>query len=273
MKTLLKIFTVSILFLLTSCEEVIHVDLDTAEPRLVIDASIDWVKGTIGNEQKIKLTTTTGYYDTTFPTVSGASVSIENSSNVIFDFIETPGTGEYICTNFQPIIGETYTLTIALNGEIYTATETLIASPILSDVIDQNNEGGFGGDEVEIKTYFQDDGNQENYYLFSHKSSIVAFPEYEVEDDENVQGNEITMTYTNEDLAAGDVVDIKLYGISRRYYDYFNKILTAAGGDGNPFPTTPAAVRGNIVNQTNFNNFAFGYFRLSELDVKNYVVQ
>lgn len=273
MKIVIKFFIITIGLFLTGCEDVIHVDLDTAQPRLVIDASIDWVKGTTGNEQKIKLSTTTGYYNATFPTVSGASITVTNSSSVVFDFIEISGTGEYVCNNFQPVIGETYTLSILLNGEIYTATETFIGVPSIQPEIDQNNEGGFGGDEVEIMTYYQDDGNQENYYLYSHKSNRVAFPQYQVENDENVQGNQITMIYSNKDLIPGDILDIKLFGISRRYHEYFNKILLASGNDDSPFPSTPAAVRGNIVNQTNFNNFAYGYFRLSEVDVKNYVLQ
>ncbi|MBL7712163.1 MAG: hypothetical protein JNL13_06860, partial [Chitinophagaceae bacterium] len=48
--------------LLLSCTKVVVVDLKTAEPKLVVDASIDWVKGTPGHEQQIKLSTTTGYY-------------------------------------------------------------------------------------------------------------------------------------------------------------------------------------------------------------------
>jgi hypothetical protein len=49
---------ISAIFFL-SCEDVVTVDLNTAPPKLVIEASINWYKGTPGNEQKIKLTTTT----------------------------------------------------------------------------------------------------------------------------------------------------------------------------------------------------------------------
>ena len=34
-----------------SCEDVIDVDVNNAEPRLVIEASLDWEKGTAGNGQ------------------------------------------------------------------------------------------------------------------------------------------------------------------------------------------------------------------------------
>ncbi|MXN92376.1 DUF4249 family protein [Flavobacterium sp. Sd200] len=256
-----------------SCEDVITVDLDTAAPRLVIDASIDWVKGTPGNEQKIVLSTTTGYYSPDFPTVSGANITVTNSAGNVFTFTETPETGEYICTNFIPVVGETYQMVIILNGETYTATETLTATPNIEETIEQDNEGGMGGDEIEITFYYQDDPAATNYYLFNISSPRSAFPELSIEDDENSQGNMTPEYYSHEDLKPGDLVNIRLYGISERYYQYMNKLIIASGGDTGPWPPTPSVVRGNIVNQSNFNNFAFGYFRLAEVDTRDYVIQ
>lgn len=273
MKTFIKILIVITGMSLTGCEDVIHVDLETAAPKLVIDASIDWIKNTPGNEQKIKLSTTTGYYSNEIPTVSGATVIVANSANTIFNFTEIPNTGEYVCTDFEPVIGETYTLTITLNGETYTATETLIDVPSMEDIIDQRNTGGISGDEVEITYYYQDNGSQENYYLNRILNPRVAFPVFELEDDRYTQGNRMSESYSHEDLKPGDLVNIRFYGISKRYYNYFNKLLLASGNDGSPFPTTPTAVRGNIVNQTDSKNFPFGYFRLSEVDIKNYTIQ
>src|SRR6187402_2546578 len=100
------------LFFFASCEDVVNVDLNTAPPRLVVDASINWQKGTDGAVQKIILSTTTDYYSNVIPKVSGATVSIKNSENTTFVFTEIPNTGEYQCNNFDPIIGETYTLTV-----------------------------------------------------------------------------------------------------------------------------------------------------------------
>jgi len=182
-------------------------------------------KNTSGNVQKIKLSTTTDYYNTSFPIVSGAIVTVTNSTNTVFNFIENPGTGEYICTNFIPVINENYTLTITVNGETYTATETLLNVPSIENNILQNNAGGFAGDEIEITYYYQDNVAQENYYLFGVKTSHTAFPIYDAENDENTQGNLMSEQYSHKDLVAGDVVDIKLCGISKdiiripkRYY-------------------------------------------------------
>lgn len=273
MKPFIKILIVTIALFLTGCEDVIQVDLDTAPPQLVIDASIDWVKNTAGNEQKIKLSTTTGYYNAEFPTVSGATVTVTNTANTIFSFTENPGTGEYNCTNFVPAIGETYTLKITLNGQTYTAAETLTNVPNMEDTIDQNDKGGFGGDEVEITYYFQDNGDQDNYYLHSFENPRIAFPEFQAENDENNQGNRTPVFYANKDLKPGDIVKIKFYGISKRYFDYFKKLSLASGNGGSPFQTTPIGVRGNIVNQTNSKNFTYGYFKLSEVDTRNYTIE
>lgn len=273
MKHILKYLVVSCCIFLLSCTKVVEVDLATAEPKLVIDASIDWIKGTTGGEQKIKLSTTTEYYSAAFPTVSGAAITITNSANTVFTFMEQPGTGEYSCTDFQPVIGETYTLKVALNGEVYTATEPCIGVPDIENNIEQNNAGGFGGNEIEIKYYYQDNGSEENYYLHRILSPVSVYPEYKAIDDENSQGKLMQEYFSDKELKAGDVIHIRLYGISRRYYDYFKKLLTASGAEAGPFQTTPGAVRGNIINQTHSENFAYGYFRLSEVDVKDYVIQ
>lgn len=257
---------------LTGCSKVIKVDLKTAPTKLVIDASIDWLKNTQGNEQSITLSTTTGYYNDEFPTVSGAIIFITNSTNTVFNFSESTNKGEYICKDFKPVPGETYKLTVTLNGVTYAASETLMGTPDIDHDIPQNDKGG-GGDEIEIQFSYQDDGSRDNYYVSGIKSNRVAYPQYFAENDENFQGRKMTQFYSHKDLVKGDSLNIKLYGVSRRFFDYFKKILLASGNDDSPFPTTPTEVRGNINNQSNANNYVLGYFRLSEVVSRNYTIQ
>lgn len=273
MKLLKGILILTAAVFLPGCEKVIDVDLNTASPKLVIDASIDWVKNTPGNEQRIILSTTTGYYNAEFPTVSGATISISNSANTVFNFPETSDAGEYICTDFKPVMGETYKLTVILNGVTYSAVETFIGTPEIDNTISQSNSGGMTGDEIEIQFSYQDDGTRDNYYMTSVKTKHVAFPEFDLESDEDYQGNKMVQFYSHEDLEKGDSLNIKLYGTSKRFFEYFKKIVLASGNDGSPFPTIPTAVRGNIVNQTDAENYALGYFRLSEVATRGYTIQ
>lgn len=267
------VLTIVTLLILISCEDVVDVDLETAEPKLVIDASLKWQKGTTGNEQTIVLTTTTGFYEDEVPAVIGATVFVTNGNNDVFTFTEIPNTGEYFCANFVPEIDQTYTLTVIYNGETYTATETLKEVPEITSVI-QDNEGGFTGDQIEVRFFYDDIPNLDNYYLIQFNTSITFLPEYDVISDEFFQNNQMFGLYTNEDLNANDNVTLTLQGISESYYNYMNILLGIAGsGGGSPFQTPPATVRGNIVNQTNFDNYALGFFRLSETDTMDYVIE
>lgn len=272
-KSVLIVFTLLLSTLsLTSCEDVVDVDLNTASPKLVIDASIKWQKGTLGDTQTIKLTTTTGYFEDVIPTVSGAIVFITDSNSIQYDFNEDIGTGIYMCINFNPVLNETYVLTVIHNGQTYLATENLIPSPTI-DSVAQNDEGGFTGDDIEVKFFFQDNGLLDNFYLIQFNASFSTLPEYSVVDDEFFQGNQMFGLYFNEDLKPTTSLKFTLHGISERYHNYMNVLLGVAGNSGGPFQAPPATVRGNIVNQTNFDNFALGYFRLSETDTMTYTVQ
>lgn len=273
MKKIQFIVSFIIITLFISCEEVIEVDLDTAPPRLVVDASIDWFKDTDGSEQTIKLSTTTGYYSNVIPAVTGATVFVTNSEGTVFDFSEVQGTGEYVCTNFIPVIGETYTLTVTYNNQTYTAVETLYAVPEISSV-EQNNEGGFLGNNIEVRFFYQDNPLEDNFYMTRFDVGFLPFPDYNVSEDRLFQGNQMFGIFSDEDLEPGNILDIKLYGISQRYYSYMQLLITISRGSGaGPFQSVPATVRGNLINQTDSENYALGYFRLSEVSALQYTVQ
>ena len=252
------LFFIALLFI--SCEDVVEVDLPTAEPRLVVEAFINWQEGTDGAYQVVRLSTTAGYYETQVPPVEGATVYITDSSNS-YSFVHN-GAGYYVCDAFLPVTGETYTLFIEHEGETYTATESLLPTPNLL-YAEHTTEG--------IRAYFNDPA-AENYYMsdffkynYGHDTAVF--------DDRFVNGN---LTYTvrfARDLEPGDTFGISLYGISKRHYNYMMKLYNIAGGaSANPFQVPPGIVRGNIVNLTNPDNFAFGYFNLSEGKSLEYIV-
>lgn len=257
----------------TSCEDVINVDLETSNPKLVIDASIKWQKGTTGNEQTIYLTTTGNYYSNSVPAVSGANVSITDQNGTVFNFIELPNTGKYVCSNFVPVINRTYTLFVSYNGNSFTATDKLYAVPTITS-IQQRNDAGFTGNQIELKYNFLDNLNEANFYLEHYEVPFRPYPLYGVFNDEFTNGNPMFSLIFGQEIATGQTIKFTLHGISQRYFNYMNILIGISGGLSNgPFSTPPATVRGNIVNTTNPDAYALGYFRLSEVDVRNYIVQ
>ena len=271
-----KIILLIVLFssaLFTSCEEVVEVDLDTAPPKLVIEASINWQKGTTGKQQAIKLTTTTGYFENKVPIVSGAVVYIKNSKNKRFNFTEVPKTGRYICNDFEPKIEETYTLTIISSGSTYTASETLKSvAPITR--IEQNNKGGITGTDIEIRAFYNDPANEDNFYLYKYEYSKKVTSTYYVAEDKFYQGNEYFSKSDDEDIEVGNEIQVTHLGISKQYYNYMSILVSIAGSNaGGPFQSPPATVRGNIINTTDKANYPLGYFALSETDSKKYKIE
>ncbi len=272
----MKIIYFFILFIFTSffisCEKVVDIDLNETEPHLVVDAVIRWQKGTTGNEQLIKVSLTNDFYTSDILAASGAQVTITNSANQVFTF-EQEGTSEnYICTDFIPEINESYTLKVFYNGEVYTATNTLLATPSISH-IEQDILDSFGEDIIRVKFFFQDDATTTDYYLLGVLNPNKQIPEFGILDDEYSQGQELFGYYASSETESGITLWLSVQNITTGYYDYMNKLLPIAASDSNPFATTPGTLRGNIINESNFDNFAYGYFHLAEIDAIEYVVE
>jgi len=264
---------VSLLFVLlfSSCEDVVTLDLETGETKIVVDAEIIWIKGTTGSNQLIKISKTAPYYNNATPKVSGAQVRIENRDGDVFTFNEAE-PGSYVCTNFVPVVNMDYTLFVTAEGQSFTAIEKLTSvTPI--DKVEQKIVPDFGGEDViELTFYYKDPVDEVNFYLTDYKSDFLIFPEYELTDDELYNGNEISTRFSDEDkIQAGTTVDITHRGISKNFHNYMNLLLEVYGGS--PFSIPPGNIRGNIVNTGDPNNFAFGYFRLCEADKVSYVVK
>ncbi|GAB1855995.1 hypothetical protein MHTCC0001_08300 [Flavobacteriaceae bacterium MHTCC 0001] len=272
---------IAILLVVTSCTDVIDVEVPEAAPRLVVEASIDWEKGTQGNTQLIKLSLSTPYFDNLSNTdVTTASVKITNDiSNEEF-ILTHQGQGLYGTSRFVPVLNQPYTLEINYNGETYIAKETM-TSVVDIDEVSQARVGGFDDDALEVDIYFNDPVDEENFYLFRFEEKGDILPELLAIPDEFTNGNRMKVFFekendedANEDeFKAGDIAHINFFGISKQYFNYMDLLIDQYENAENPFGTVPASLKGNCTNPSNPENFAFGYFRLSQVIKVTYVFQ
>lgn len=281
MKKYIKSVFILLLIATTSCEDVIDVDVPTAEPRLVIEASLDLQKGTSGNFQTIKLSTSTPYFNTNLDnSVTNATVTVTNEdSGAVYNFVNQ-NDGNYTIHNFVHVLGDTYSLEVLYNNQRYTATETFVSvAPIKR--VEQSLEGGFDDEVLDVSIFWDDPADEENYYLivFYEQGDVVAT--YEDFPDEFVNGNELDEFFEKEhdpdnefeEFNPGDTVEISLLGISEQFNNYVSLLIEQYDAAGDPFSAIPAKLRGNCVNEDEPNNYAFGYFRLSEIDTVTYTFQ
>ena len=105
MKTLKKIILVVIVIIFASCSDVVDVEVQEGPKRLVVEASLDWEKGSEGNVQTIRLRESTPFFSTNTNTeVTGASVVVTNEGSGASYNFEDQGNGEYLTTNFEPVL-------------------------------------------------------------------------------------------------------------------------------------------------------------------------
>jgi hypothetical protein len=246
----------------------VEVDLNTSEPRLVIEANVNLLEDGTSNST-VKLTLTAPFFDNEVPFVDDATVTINGDNGMVYVFSYTEN-GIYN-SSLIPEIGINYTLEINYKGETYSATEQLVSVSSL-EFVEQNNDGGFSGDEIELKAFFTDPPGLGDHYFFEGISDrgIVVDTFF----DEFFDGNLIFGFYRVEDLAAGDLVTFNLYGVNEKFYNFMFVLLQQSSDQGGgPFETQPATVRGNIINQADIDNFPLGYFRVSEVSTLTYTVQ
>ncbi|WP_420400142.1 DUF4249 family protein [Flagellimonas sp.] len=281
MKSYYIIVLTALATLMTSCTDVIEVDVPEGPIRLTIEASLDWEKGTAGNEQTILLSNSTTFYDNQTPSpVTGALVTVTNNdTGTIFNF-EDQNDGTYTTTNFIPILENSYTLNITHNGERYTGTETLFPVSDISEVF-QSKEDGEDDEVLEVNVSFQDPEGIENYYYLRFQSRNDVLPELFDIKDEFIDGNEATFYYEKtedesnniREFEPGDIVDIKLLGVSEDYYNYMQLLIEQFDSAGDPFSATPVALVGNCINLDDSSNAPYGYFRVTQMVQDTYTFE
>lgn len=276
---ILKCFLICTLFF-TSCTDVIDVEVPVAPPRLVIEASIDWEKGTIGNFQEIKLSLSTPYFENlTEEPVKGASVKVINNQDKSEIIFTDQNDGNYTTSEFVAIMNQSYTLEVVYQDEIYLATETMTQVTDITKVF-QSTDNGFDKNAPEVNIAFNDPKDEINFYLAKFQRRGDLLQTLVDLKDEFTDGNEMTVFYEKladedtgeKEFVPGDIVDISLYGISESYFNYIQLLIQQAGAGG-PFSAIPAEIKGNCINISKAENYAFGYFRLAEVDTVVYTFE
>jgi hypothetical protein len=266
----IKIIFLLLIVLFTNCEKVIDVDVPSIEPKLIIDASFEVLfdESPVVANTVVKLSLSAHYFDDTIPPATNASVFLTNlSDNTIINFTDENEDGNYEpLISFIPADDVEYELTIVYDNETYQGKATKVKSTPFTEII-QGDETLFSGEEIELKISFTDNVDAENYYLFN----IDTYNFITIED-RFFNGTDYNFSYFYEDenIEFPKNIDLKMSGMTKEYYTYF-EILVSQGGQagGGPFQAIPSSLLGNMINKTNEENFPLGYFHISETDTFN----
>lgn len=289
--------TTSILCLcivLLSCEDVIEVDLDSEDPRLIVDALIRVDTTQQLTEANIRVSLSSSFFDEIEPAVI-EEMSIQNlDSGAFIPYEPVPGEpglyrpfpvfGSPVADNkivTTALLDDSYVLNILYEDESYIALTGFVPTSEI-DSITQGEGGLFNEDDTEVVIEFTDNPDREDYYVFD-----FDFGEFITSEDAFFQGQQFSFSYFYDaEIVPGDEINISILGAEEAFFDYMNGLLEQSQqGANGPFQTPVATVRGNILkaegidNIEIFNNvdrpdeFALGYFAISQEFTTSIVIE
>ena len=249
------------LIVMVSCEKVIDVDLNTADPKTVIDASLcaqDSVHVVFISESG-RFTDAQG-----LARISGAVVTITDQLGVGATFTEFDSS-IYILQGYPLIDGNTYELKVNRGDEEIVATSTLYPQiPIDSVYFEEDlfGGGGPGSDETAYRTrlIFQDPAAVANYYRVELTVNDTIDRNFIAINDELTNGNEQNRPYFFRDVYEGDEVDVDLWTIDQAGFDYFRTMqdISSDGGFASATPYNPISnLSGGLGNFTVYNRSSY----------------
>jgi hypothetical protein len=259
------VILVLIVFISQACQKVINVDLNDAEPRIVIEGLITDKPG----PYKVLVSKSASYFnDTILPPVSGASVVITDDAGITDTLFEvTPGV--YLTSLTRGFPGRTYTLTVVSEGREYSGSSKMSNHVRIDSlmVMRAQSDAHFYADDsednLEIHCFFKDP-KEKNYYrikIFENDSTDAK--RYRLFDDQYTNGEETELRIAY--ASAGNTYRVQLLSIDKQTYDYYNML-----GDllyMNPlFGSTPANPDNNL------SNGALGYFGTCAISTKILVI-
>lgn len=252
--------------LLSGCRELVEIDLPNQNPQMVVEAEITDTPG----PHVVKLTLTQEYFsDEELPPIENAEVRIRDNQGYEELLLQTK-PGIYVSSNLQGIIGNTYTLTIEWNGEVYESTGTLLEEA-----------------KIDSLTYRYFPANppllDEGYYIIAYgtmpqgRDNFFRFKVYEndslyngrsdlfIQSDELLGDTETLSLRFPYPFQPDDEIHLEMYTLNKDMYQYYLELITLLYNDGGLFSPPPQNPVSNIRNLTNPGNPPLGYFQVASI--------
>ena len=263
-----KLKFILFIFIFLGCEKVIDLETDFNDTRLVVDANISKHRNSLNAKASVKLSETVPYFSDEESIINDAIVSIEINQKTHELYYDNPTKLYLADINFIENNSD-FVLLIEHKKNNYTSSSKLIKTPKIESVVFGDRKS-LNKDEVELKVTFTDPPEEGNYYLWKFGPKKSGKFDYLPALDKYINGNKFTFSFfidKTEYFQDSDFINIEINGITEDYFNYLNILTSQAGAqNGRPFSTSSSVIKGNVVNNTNLENFPLGYFRVYEFD-------
>jgi hypothetical protein len=255
-------FMLAVLLAYPSCQKVINLKLNNAASQLVIEGNLTDVQG----PQYVVISKSIPFSaKDDFPGVSNAVVTITDSTGIPKILTERQA-GQYVINAYKGTYGKTYTLTVKVGDDVYTATSTMPYPVPLDSVTAKSDDFGKKNLRTVVVNYHDpaDTANQYRFILSINSNQVSTIF---ANDDSFISGRSVTeeLFQTGTDIHSGDTASVEMQSIDKNMYKYWYSLSQQQnnGPGGGVTPSNPPS---------NFNNGALGYFSVHTTGTKAIVI-
>ncbi|WKV13778.1 DUF4249 family protein [Marivirga harenae] len=265
-----------------SCQEIIDLDLEQSEPKLVIE-------GRLVNErsfQKVKISESLNYYDTSgLSPFTQAEVSLLDSDyNVIDEFVYYSEDSAY--RSNRPIelsVGQEYILQIEAKGELLEAKGEILENATLDSLYYLSAEelNSLGQPAFGDGFFMFVNGKLNNEGIEYFKLDVIVNDTLQ-NSRGDLSNSVLTSEFFGKEFSAlpipgsfeeEDSVGLELYTINEDVYQYYVEFINLLFNDGGVFSPPPVNPTSNIKNITNPENKPLGFIQFSSIQRRSIVIK
>lgn len=238
------------LFVFSSCEKVIDIDLKDSSPKIVIEGLITDDPSVDSFTVKVSRSNNFNSEGKNLP-IDDALVIMEDVSMGIKDTLTLTQAGTYKSSKIRGSIGHLYQLEVRIAGVSYTASSKMPDLVPLDSLYEQKIPA-FADAFRQIIPVFTDPVGVQNFYTFSLKVNDSSQTEFQPWDDRLSDGktNSRPLIIGDAELFDGqDTVFVTMNCTDKGIFDFFNTLENASGNGQTP--ANPTSM---------FTNGAIGYF-------------
>lgn len=264
-------FLIMTMIFLSSCTEIIQIDINGSAPQIVVEA-------TIGHDETARVILTKSvnlYMMDENPPIQNATVTLTDSEGITEKLTQT-SPGMYVSVNMKGKIGKTYNLHVEVEQQTITSTSKMPNYVAVDSFRVVNSIYPGGGPAVlpnqpadfyEVYVIYTDPVAEKNYYrLMLFVNGLPSKNNY-VYDDRLTNGNQVEklLVVYDPEIKTGDSIFVEIQCIDKSVYEYYKSFGNSSMGPGNgSSPANP---------YTNLNGAILGCFSAHTVERWKYFIE
>jgi hypothetical protein len=250
MKNSIIILSSAIAIALSSCQDVIEIELRDGDRKYVVEGSV--VQGV--DSAVVRVSRTTSFFDTSGPeAITDAEVTLTLADGTE-RVLEHVAEGYYKVMGINATPNATYRLKVQADGQTFTASAFMPESVAIDSLTYRPVQNFFGPPPEGPPRFnaflnFQDPLSR-NYYraVYTRNGNLQDnLGDIQLFDDELTNGNYIEIPIFNQEYKLGDTAYVALLTMDAEVYTFFQTFVATASSDaGSPFSAAPDNPISNI---------------------------